>query len=117
MRDMKLHFMGIDSLYLTLVGRDLSGGYHVYHNELPEDSIRGGVMTHGSVLKVTANGTTTSPILRGVWVLDHLLAKPAPPPPPATARCRAPAPTTTSAAAMATGRSRRSTATTSRSST
>jgi len=50
--------------------------------DLPEDSIRGGVMTHGSVLKVTANGTTTSPILRGVWILDHLLAQPAPPPPP-----------------------------------
>lgn len=43
---------------------------------------RGGVLTHASVLKVTANGTTTSPVLRGVWVLDRLLGKPAPPPPP-----------------------------------
>lgn len=49
--------------------------------KLPDDSIRGGVLTHGSVLKVTANGTTTSPILRGVWVLEHLLNQPAPPPP------------------------------------
>lgn len=49
---------------------------------LPEDSIRGGILTHASVLKVTANGTTTSPVLRGVWVLDNLLGQPAPPPPP-----------------------------------
>lgn len=49
---------------------------------LPEDSIRGGVLTQASVLKVTANGTSTSPVLRGVWVLDKLLGQPAPPPPP-----------------------------------
>lgn len=49
---------------------------------LPNDSIRGGILTHASVLKVTANGTSTSPILRGVWVLDHLMGQPALPPPP-----------------------------------
>jgi hypothetical protein len=43
---------------------------------------RGGVMTHASVLKVSANGTTTSPVLRGVWILDRVLGKPVPPPPP-----------------------------------
>lgn len=43
---------------------------------------RGGVLAHASVLKVTANGTTTSPVLRGVWVLDRILGRPAPPPPP-----------------------------------
>ncbi|MFM9964857.1 MAG: DUF1592 domain-containing protein [Planctomycetaceae bacterium] len=43
---------------------------------------RGGVLTQASVLKVTANGTTTSPVLRGVWVLDHILGRPVPPPPP-----------------------------------
>lgn len=49
--------------------------------QLPDDSIRGGVLTHASVLKVTANGANTSPVLRGVWVLDNLLGQPAPPPP------------------------------------
>ncbi len=49
---------------------------------LPEDSVRGGVLTQASVLKVTANGTTTSPVIRGVWVLDKVLGRPAPPPPP-----------------------------------
>ncbi len=42
---------------------------------------RGGVLTHASVLKVTANGTSTSPVLRGVWVLDRIMGKPVPPPP------------------------------------
>ncbi|MCO6454842.1 MAG: DUF1592 domain-containing protein [Pirellulaceae bacterium] len=49
---------------------------------LPEDSVRGGVMTQASVLKVTANGTNTSPVVRGAWVLDRILGQPVPPPPP-----------------------------------
>jgi mono/diheme cytochrome c family protein len=48
---------------------------------LPPGSHRGGVLTMGSVMKVTANGTTTSPILRGAWVLDHILGTPPPKPP------------------------------------
>lgn len=48
---------------------------------LPEDSVRGGVLTHASVLKVTANGTTTSPVLRGAWVMENLLGQHIPPPP------------------------------------
>ena len=42
---------------------------------------RGGLLTHGSVLKVTANGTNTSPVIRGVWISDRLLGKDIPPPP------------------------------------
>jgi hypothetical protein len=49
--------------------------------ELAPGSPRGGVLTMGSVLKVTANGTSTSPVLRGAWVLDRILGTPAPPPP------------------------------------
>ena len=48
---------------------------------LPPDSHRGGVLTMASVLKVTANGTTTSPVMRGAWVLDRILGTPPPPPP------------------------------------
>ncbi len=48
---------------------------------LPAGSHRGGVMTMGSVLKVTANGTTTSPILRGAWVLERILGTPPAKPP------------------------------------
>ena len=50
--------------------------------QLPPDSPRGGLMTQASVLKVTANGTTTSPVLRGVWIMERILGKPTPPPPP-----------------------------------
>src|SRR5262249_27846809 len=44
-------------------------------------SHRGGVMTMASVLKVTADGTTTSPVLRGKWVLERIIGKPPAPPP------------------------------------
>ena len=47
---------------------------------LPPGSHRGGVLTMGAILKVTANGTTTSPILRGAWVLDRMLGTPPPKP-------------------------------------
>jgi hypothetical protein len=47
---------------------------------LPAGSHRGGVMTMAGVLKVTANGTTTSPILRGAWVLERILGTPPPRP-------------------------------------
>ena len=40
---------------------------------LPKDSVRGGLMTQASVLKVTANGTTTSPVLRGHWITERIL--------------------------------------------
>jgi hypothetical protein len=42
---------------------------------------RGGLMTHGSVLKVTANGTSTSPVIRGVWMLERIMGVHLPPVP------------------------------------
>lgn len=50
--------------------------------KLPAGSHRGGVLTQASVLKVTADGTTTSPVLRGKWVLEKIIGKPPAPPPP-----------------------------------
>src|SRR5207249_10034566 len=44
-------------------------------------SHRGGMLTMASVLKVTANGTNTSPVTRGAWVLDRILGTPPPKPP------------------------------------
>jgi hypothetical protein len=49
---------------------------------LPPKSPRGGLMTQASVLKVTANGTTTSPVTRGAWIMERILGKAPPPPPP-----------------------------------
>jgi hypothetical protein len=48
---------------------------------LPAGSLRGGLMTQASVLKITANGTTTSPVLRGVWISERILGLHIPPPP------------------------------------
>ena len=48
---------------------------------LPPDSPYGGLLTQGAILKVTANGTNTSPVVRGAWLMDRLLGDPPPPPP------------------------------------
>jgi hypothetical protein len=50
--------------------------------ELPEGCARGGLLTQAAVLKVTANGTTTSPVPRGAFVMARLLGQPPEPPPP-----------------------------------
>jgi hypothetical protein len=50
--------------------------------DLPKDSAYGGLITQGSILKVSANGTSTSPVLRGVWIMDRLIGQHPPPPPP-----------------------------------
>lgn len=42
---------------------------------------RGGIITHASVHKVTANGTTTSPVVRGVWMLEKIMGEKTLPPP------------------------------------
>jgi len=49
---------------------------------LPPDSPRGGFLSQAAVLKVTANGSTTSPVIRGAWVRARLLGQSVPPPPP-----------------------------------
>ncbi|HUR58063.1 MAG TPA: DUF1592 domain-containing protein [Opitutaceae bacterium] len=50
--------------------------------KLPADSVRGGVLTQGTVLSVTSNPTRTSPVKRGLFVLENVLGTPPPPPPP-----------------------------------
>lgn len=57
-------------------------GQSIKRVSLPSNSIRGGLLTQASIMKVTANGTTTSPVRRGAWVLTHLLGQPPSPPPP-----------------------------------
>jgi hypothetical protein len=43
---------------------------------------RGGVITQASVLMVSSYPTRTSPVVRGKWILENILATPPPPPPP-----------------------------------
>jgi mono/diheme cytochrome c family protein len=57
-------------------------GSHFRRVDLPADSPRRGLLGHGSILTLTSYSTRTSPVLRGKFVLDNLLASPPPPPPP-----------------------------------
>lgn len=49
---------------------------------LPPNSVRGGILTHGTVLAVTSNPTRTSPVKRGLFILENILGTPPPPAPP-----------------------------------
>ena len=60
-------------------------GTEVRRVSLPPGSHRGGLLTQAAILKLTANGTTTSPVKRGKWVMDRLLNDPPAPPPPTIA--------------------------------
>src|SRR5438270_566911 len=50
--------------------------------KLPPNSPRGGVLTQGTVLTITSNPDRTSPVKRGLFILDNVLGTPPPPPPP-----------------------------------
>lgn len=63
-------------------GLEPLAGSHVRKVKLPKGSPYGGLLTQAAILKVTSNGTTTSPVVRGAWVMDRLLGTPPPPPPP-----------------------------------
>lgn len=78
----------VDSDFTFLNGRlahhyDIKGvdGQTFRYVSLPADSLRGGLLTQAGILKVTANGTYTSPVLRGVWILENILGTPTSPPP------------------------------------
>jgi len=74
----------------TFVNERLAKHYgipHVYGSRfrritLDEDSERGGLLRHASILTVTSYATRTSPVLRGKWILDNILGVPPPPPLP-----------------------------------
>jgi len=48
---------------------------------LPDGSPYGGLLTQAAIMKVTANGTSTSPVVRGAWIMERLIGQPPPPPP------------------------------------
>ena len=66
--------------FYNLKGLELKPGQGLQKVKLV-NSGRGGIVTHGSILKVTANGTTTSPVVRGVWVSEKILGMEIPAPP------------------------------------
>jgi hypothetical protein len=56
-------------------------GFNIREVRLPGETPFGGIWTQAATMKVTANGTLTSPVKRGVWVSERLLGIPIPPPP------------------------------------
>lgn len=80
------NFIDSDFLMLNQPLADFYGvpgvkGLEIRRVPRPDGSVRGGVLTQASVLKVSADGTRTSPVLRGVWIMNHLFGKPPSPPP------------------------------------
>jgi hypothetical protein len=59
-------------------------GHAVRKVPVPPGSPIGGLLTQAAIQKVTANGTNTSPVVRGAWVMTRLLGQPPPPARPAT---------------------------------
>jgi len=57
-------------------------GSYMRRVELPADSPRRGLLGHGSILTATSIPNRTSPVVRGVWVVENLLGAPVPDPPP-----------------------------------
>ena len=60
---------------------DIRGDY-MRRVPLPVDSPRRGLLGHGSILTATSVANRTSPVIRGAWVVEHLLGAPVPTPPP-----------------------------------
>ncbi|MDA0807310.1 MAG: DUF1592 domain-containing protein [Planctomycetota bacterium] len=78
---MKSDFVTVNQKLATYYGISGVDGAATRRVPLPADCPRGGVLTQASILKITANGTTTSPVPRGAFVIDRLLGEPPEPPP------------------------------------
>jgi len=77
------HFVTINARLAEHYGIPGVTGVALKKVALPPGSVRGGLLTQASVLKVTANGTNTSPVVRGAWITERILGQPVPPPPAA----------------------------------
>jgi mono/diheme cytochrome c family protein len=75
-------FAMLNQRLAELYGIDGVSGGTVRKVPLAGGTQRGGLLTQAAVLKVTANGTTTSPVKRGAWVMRKILGQPPQPPPP-----------------------------------
>ncbi len=63
-------------------GIDGVRGSYFRRVELRDDSPRGGLLGHGSILTATSAANRTSPVVRGAWIVENLLGAEVPPPPP-----------------------------------
>jgi len=56
-------------------------GYEFRPVSLKPDDVRGGLLTHASILTLTSDGIRTSPVKRGTFLLENIFGDPPPPPP------------------------------------
>ncbi len=80
-------FLSADWTYLNQPLADHYGiagisGSTMQRTQLPADSPRRGLLGQASILTLSANGVDTSPVVRGIWVLENILGTPPSPPPP-----------------------------------
>src|SRR5205085_886529 len=69
-------FVCVNASLAELYGLEGVEGTEIRKVKLPAGHVRGGFITQASVLKVTANGTTTSPVPRGAWLLERIVGRP-----------------------------------------
>jgi hypothetical protein len=67
------------ALHYGIAGVD---GSQIRRVALPPESPRGPFLTQAALLKITADGTVTTPVKRGAFVMERLLGRPPSPPPP-----------------------------------
>lgn len=72
----------VNDVLATHYGIEDVHGEHFRRVALKPEHRRGGLLGQGSVLTLSANGIETSPVVRGIWVLENILGTPPPPPPP-----------------------------------
>ncbi|MCU0707894.1 MAG: DUF1592 domain-containing protein [Pirellula sp.] len=66
-------FVVINERMARFYGIDGVRGDHFRRVSISPEIPRGGVMTHASILTTTSNGTRTSPVKRGTWILKNIL--------------------------------------------
>jgi hypothetical protein len=75
-------FVFVNDILASHYGLNPVAGAQMRKVPLPPDSPYGGLLTQASILKVTSNGTTTSPVIRGAWIMERLIGQKPPLPPP-----------------------------------
>ncbi len=75
-------YVFVNEKLANLYGLEGVTGKEIQRVALPAGSARGGILTQGTMLAVTSNPTRTSPVKRGLYILENILGTPAPPAPP-----------------------------------
>ena len=73
MNFVKSDFVVINERLARFYGIDGVKGDEFRRVSVPDGVLRGGILTQASMLTTTSNGTRTSPVKRGTWILKNIL--------------------------------------------